>query len=106
SLEAIAAGWIDWDGFAIWGFKAKVLTYQSLRADPAYFHDASLRFSSPDYPLLLPFLTGGFYAAIGHVDDHLDKMMRPLIFAAFAAITYFGLRWKLPRNQSLWLICA
>jgi len=47
---------VEWDAFAIWGFKAKVLTHEALRPTPAYFHDLTLSYSHLDYPLMVPFL--------------------------------------------------
>ena len=47
---------LDWDGWAIWQFKAKALALGTLReqlTDPAY------GYSHPDYPLLLPRTPGG-----------------------------------------------
>src|ERR1051326_3681801 len=103
TLHALAFPFYNWDAFAIWGLKAKVVTYDSLRSTPAYFHDASLSYSHPDYPLLLQFLTSGVYAAMGHVDDPLGKIVLPPLFAAYGAITFMALRWRLPRNQSILL---
>src|SRR5437867_3301940 len=40
--HALALPLFEWDAFAIWGLKAKVLTFEALRPGPAYFHDLSL----------------------------------------------------------------
>ncbi len=106
SCHALAIPLYEWDAFGIWGLKAKVLTHEALRANPAYFHDASLSYSHPDYPLLLPFLTSGVYGAMGQVDDRLGKIILPPLFAAFGVIAYLALRWKLPRNQAWFLTAA
>ena len=97
---------LEWDAFALWGLKAKVLAHESLRADPAYFRDATFSFSHPDYPLMLAFLTAGFHGAIGRVDERLAKIIHPAIFVFYGALTYLGIRWKLPRNESLLLASA
>src|ERR1700690_2311921 len=78
-LAMIAAGalstpLVEWDAFAIWGFKAKVLTYEALRPTPACFHDLTLSYSHLDYPLMVPFLTAGAYAAMETVDDQTGKL--------------------------------
>ena len=44
----------EWDAFAIWGLKAKVLANASLRSSPRYFHDLSLSYSHLGYPLSVP----------------------------------------------------
>jgi hypothetical protein len=105
-IDALMYGWMDWDGFAIWGLKAKVVAHDSLRSSPVYFKDATFRFSHPDYPLLLPFITSGFHAVTGHTCEHLESLSRPLVFTALGAITYSALRRKLRRSQSLLLVCV
>ena len=62
---ALSSPLVEWDAFAIWGFKAKVLVHEALRPAPAYFHDLTLSYSHLDYPLMVPFLTAGAYAAMG-----------------------------------------
>src|SRR5205823_1774846 len=49
-LHALRIAVIEWDTFAIWGLKAKVLAADSLRTNPEYFHDATFDFSHRDYP--------------------------------------------------------
>lgn len=103
AFHAMALPLYEWDAFAIFGLKAKMLLLQSLRANAGFFHDAQFQFSHPDYPLLLPFLMSGCWAAIGHVDDALGKIMMPLMYAGFAIIAFLALRWKLTRNRALLL---
>ncbi len=90
----------DWDGFAIWGLKARVLFTTSLRERPEYFFQAPLSFSHQDYPLLVPFLTAGVYGAVGQVNDQLGKMPQLLLYVALACTLYHALRWKLPRGAA------
>jgi hypothetical protein len=96
---------VDWDSFAIWGFKAKVLSHAALRPTPAYFHDLTLSYSHLDYPLLLPFLTAGVYAAMGAVDDQTGKLVSVFLDVLIVPLVYLGLRWKLSRLPALCL-CA
>lgn len=103
SLDAVGLPLYEWDGFAIWGLKAKVVYFATLKSSPDYFHDATLAFSHHDYPLLQPFLTAGLYAAIGHVDDRLGKIVLPALYAGFACLMYTALRWRLRRFESLFL---
>ena len=62
-VVALSSPLMEWDAFAIWGFKAKVLTHEALRPTPACFHDLTLSYSHLDYPLMVPFLTAGAYAS-------------------------------------------
>jgi hypothetical protein len=96
---------VDWDAFAIWGFKAKVLSHEALRPVPDYFRDLTLSYSHLDYPLLLPFLTAGAYAAMGTVDDQAGKLVSIFLDVLIVPLVYLGLRWKLSRLPSSCL-CA
>lgn len=97
AVGALAAPLVEWDAFAIWGFKAKVLAHESLRSSPAYFQDLTLSYSHLDYPLMLPFLTAGAYAAMGTVDDQTGKLVSVFLDVSIVPIVYLGLRWKLRR---------
>jgi hypothetical protein len=97
ALGALSAPLVDWDAFAIWGLKAKVLAHEALRPTPAYFHDLTLSYSHLDYPLMVPFLTAGAYAAMGTVDDQTGKLVSVFLDALLVPMVYLGLRWKLRR---------
>lgn len=96
-VVALSSPLMEWDAFAIWGFKAKVLTHEALRLTPAYFHDLTLSYSHLDYPLMVPFLTAGAYAAMGTVDDQTGKLVSVFLDALLVPMVYLGLRWKLRR---------
>ena len=102
---AVSSPLTEWDAFAIWGFKAKVLAHEALRPTPACFHDLSLSYSHLDYPLMLPFLTAGAYAAMGTIDDQTGKLMSAFLDVLIVPMVYLGLRWKLRRLPSVCL-CA
>ena len=93
----------EWDAFAIWGLKAKVLAHAALRPVPPYFHDLSLSYSHLDYPLMLPFLTAGAYAAMGGADDQSGKLISVFLDVLVVPVVYLGLRWKLPRQPAIFL---
>jgi hypothetical protein len=95
SVHALAFSLFEWDAFAIWGMKARVLSTCSLRSGPSYFHDVSLSYSHLDYPLLVPFLTAGAYGMMGQIHDQFGKMYFPLLYLAFGLMLNAGLRWKL-----------
>jgi hypothetical protein len=97
AAAALSTPLVEWDAFAIWGFKAKVLTHEALRPTPAYFHDLTLSYSHLDYPLMVPFLTAGAYAAMGTVDDQTGKLVSVFLDVLIVPMVYLGLRWKLRR---------
>jgi hypothetical protein len=96
-VVALSSPLSEWDAFAIWGFKAKVLTHEALRPTPAYFHDLTLSYSHLDYPLMVPFLTAGAYAAMGTMDDQTGKLVSVFLDVLLVPMVYLGLRWKLRR---------
>jgi len=100
---ALSLPLVEWDAFAIWGFKAKVLTHEALRFTPAYFHDLTLSYSHLDYPLMVPFLTAGAYAAMGIVDDQIGKLVSVFLDVLIVPMVYLGLRWKLRRLPAAYL---
>jgi hypothetical protein len=97
TLVALSSPLTEWDAFAIWGFKAKVLAHEALRPTPAYFHDLTLSYSHLDYPLMVPFLTAGAYAAMGTIDDQTGKLVSVFLDVLLVPMVYLGLRWKLRR---------
>ena len=89
-VVALSSPLSEWDAFAIWGFKAKVLTHDALRPTPAYFHDLTLSYSHLDYPLMFPFLTAGAYAAMGTVDDQTGKLVSVFLDVLIVPMVYSG----------------
>src|SRR5262249_46507300 len=98
--SAFSAPLLDWDAFAIWGLKAKVVAHEALRPTPAYFHDLTFSYSHLDYPLMLPFLTAGAYAASGAMDDPAAKLVSLFLDSLIVPMLYLGLRWKLSRRAA------
>ena len=96
-VVALSSPLTEWDAFAIWGFKAKVLAHEALRPTPAYFHDLTLSYSHLDYPLMVPFLTAGADAAMGTIDDQTGKLVSVFLDVLLVPMVYLGLRWKLRR---------
>jgi hypothetical protein len=95
--NAVSTPLMEWDAFAIWGLKAKVVADQPLLPAPPYFHDLTFSYSHLDYPLMLPFLTAGGYATMGTIDDHVGKLVSAFLDALTVPLVYLGLRWKLKR---------
>jgi 4-amino-4-deoxy-L-arabinose transferase-like glycosyltransferase len=88
---------IEWDAVSTWGYKAKMFSMTALPDLGDYFHDYSLNFSHLDYPLLVPFLTAGEYAALGEVNDTLGKTGILFLFWCYAVFIYAAVRPLLPR---------
>lgn len=92
SLGAVlAAGWpsFGWDGLAIWLLRAKVIA--ASHAFPSdFFHEAQLRQSHWDYPLLLPAWLAWF-ERLGALPLHRLSLALGLAAAAFPVATAFGL---------------
>ena len=99
AIHALGYPLYDWDAFAIWGLKAKVL-FDAPAGRASYFHDLPLSFSHLDYPLLVPFVTAGTYAAIGVVDDRLGKIAWPFLLVCWAIFLYGCARSRRSRVES------
>lgn len=104
--HALAFPLYEWDAFAIWGLKAKVVAAQPLRECADYFQDGTLSYSHQDYPLLIPFLIAGLYGAVGEVNESAGRLIFPLLFLGFATLLYGGLRRKLTRPLAATLAAA
>lgn len=92
----------DIDAYSLWGLKAKALYYEGF-SDGGHFYQLPLSFSHLNYPLLVPFLISGVYAAIGQVHDLIGKIIFPFFFIGIAGFMFTSLRWKLERIPSLLL---
>jgi hypothetical protein len=85
-------GLLDIDSFAIWMLKAKWVYFDALRPMLAVFHDPILSYSHQDYPLSLPFLVAGLWAAIGHVNDNAAKLLLVPTWCAMTGMMYSAIR--------------
>jgi hypothetical protein len=103
AVNALSSPLREWDAYAIWGFKAKMLVHEALYPIPGDFQDLTLSYSHLDYPLMVPFLTAGAYAAMGTVDDHLGKLVSVYLDLLLVPMVYLGLRWKLQRLPAVCL---
>ena len=84
AIHAFGTALIEWDAFSIWCLKAKVLAATALQDDPSYFYNPAMSYSHLDYPLLVPFLVSGTYGMTGYVQEHLGRMIFPILFIATA----------------------
>jgi Dolichyl-phosphate-mannose-protein mannosyltransferase len=83
TAHALAFPLYEWDAFAVWGYKAKVIAAEGLSPRPDYFTDVTMSYSHLDYPLMTPLLMAGVFGVLQHVDDHWAKL--------FSVVLYLGL---------------
>jgi hypothetical protein len=92
----------EWDAFAIWGLKAKVLLHEGLGLKSDYFQNHNLTYSHPEYPLLVPYLMSGACLAGNH-HEFFYKIIFPFFYLAFTCLIYTAARWKLKRAHALFI---
>ena len=95
TLSSLASGMTEWDAFAIWDLKAKVLYREGIwRA--AYFRDGAFAYSHLAYPLGLPFEYAAIYAVTGTSGGNaagvLAKTVCVATFIGLCALAYTCLR--------------
>lgn len=86
----------DIDSFALWGFKSKVIFYNSLDKS-SYFHNPSYGFSHLDYPLLVPLLNAGVYISMDKVSQNLGKLLYLPLYWSFSILLYFSCDEKIKK---------
>jgi hypothetical protein len=87
-IHALAFQMYEWDSYAIWGLKAKVVAMEALHPIPEYFTDVSLSYSHLDYPLMVPFLMAGLYGVLGYVDDHIAKLPMTILYLGLLCFVF------------------
>ncbi|MEO6597811.1 MAG: hypothetical protein ABIP94_23950 [Planctomycetota bacterium] len=88
TLKALGLGLSDWDSFAIWALKAKVVAAEGLVPRPAYFSDVSMSYSHLDYPLMVPLHMASVFAVLDRVDDQLAKLPEALLYLGLACLVF------------------
>lgn len=83
------------DYLAVWGLKARAIHFSGelssvFRVDPAG------EFSHPEYPPLWPLLLAGAAKLLGRYDELILALLRPLLLALAAALTFARTRASLP----------
>lgn len=84
----------EWDAFAIWGLKGKVLAHEAIRYT-GHFHNRQMGMSHLPYPLMVPFQLAGYYGLAGSFDETLGKLVFGLTYLALAMLLHLGLRQSL-----------
>jgi len=97
AVESLTPGLADIDAYAIWMLKAKIVAAEALRPIPHFLLDPSLSYSHQDYPLGMPLVVAGMYAAIGGVDEQLGKTVLLPIYLALVLVVYSALARRLNR---------
>jgi hypothetical protein len=82
----------EWDAFAIWQFKSKILLDHALLPKPAYFLDPTLSYSHQRYPILWPMICTGLRTWIGAGHDELAKSSSLLFFVGLSALVFSTIR--------------
>lgn len=83
------------DYLAVWGLKARAL-HASGELSAVFRVDPAGDFSHPEYPPLWPLVLAGTAKLLGRYDELLLTLLRPLLLAAAAALTYARTRAPLP----------
>ena len=95
------------DYLAVWGLKARAI-HASGELSAVFRVDPAGEFSHPEYPPLWPLLLAGTARLIGRYDELLLALLRPLLLALAAALTFARthapLPWRLLAAASLTLL--
>lgn len=90
----------DWDGICVWGLKAKVVFYETVRTT-GYFGRRELAYSHPVYPLLWPFMYAWVSTVLGHWDDVGIFILNPINAIVATVLLYGALRKVTTRTACL-----
>jgi hypothetical protein len=100
TLASMLAPLNDWDGVCIWGIKAKVLYFNTVKTTD-YFSRPELAFSHPNYPLLWPFMYAWVCTVLGKWDDLGMLILNPVNLIVFTMLLYATLRKYVVRPVAL-----
>jgi hypothetical protein len=90
--DALLVPTVDWDAFATWQLKAKVLYYFPLVPRPAYFSNVGLSYSHLRYPILVPIISTGSMAMMSTDASGLAKSPALILYAGLAAALFAFVR--------------
>jgi len=99
-FQALVTPLVDWDSWAIYGFKAKVF-YLEKKVPLDFFKDATKSYSHFDYPLLVPLAEAWIHICLNNWNDQLAKIIFPLYFISLILIFYYGLKYFSNRRPAL-----
>ncbi len=87
-FQAVFQQTIEWDAYAIWQLKAKLLATTALTPRPAYFTDVSLSYSHLRYPILMSMISASVHVMTGTLNDGLEKVPAILLLVGLCACVY------------------
>lgn len=92
---------LDGDGWAIWAFKAKVF-FEDGRIASSFLTDMErYAYAHLDYPLLVPLLEYWVYFHLGHVNDHVIRLVPISIWILMLSFFYSTLSERIKRRHAL-----
>jgi hypothetical protein len=100
TLACLLAPLNDWDGLCVWGLKAKILYYDTVRTTD-YFQNQQYAFSMGVYPLLWPLMYTWVCTVLGSWDDLGMLILNPINFIVFIVLLYCMLRRFAARTVAL-----
>lgn len=100
TMASLMTPLFDWDGLCVWGLKAKVVYFETVRTSD-YFHRRELVYSHQIYPLLWPFMYAWVCTVLGHWDDVGIFILNPINVMVAATLLYYTVRRLTPRMVSL-----
>jgi dolichyl-phosphate-mannose-protein mannosyltransferase len=100
TVASLLAPLNDWDGVCVWGIKAKIVFYNTVKTSD-YFYKPEYAFSHPNYPLLWPFMYAWVCTVLGNWDDLGMLILNPVNMIVFSALMYWTLRRYVARTVAL-----
>jgi hypothetical protein len=94
----------EWDAFAIWLFKAKVMLEEPVGSS-YYFKDLTKSYSHLDYPLLVPSLVSSTWSFVGKANEYAGRGVLSLFYLGIMGVLYSGFRAYLPRTAAVAFVC-
>ena len=88
AIDGLSSRIYEWDTFAIWDYKARILASEGLVPRPDYFSDLTLSYSHLDYPLMVPFLGAGIYGAVGHTETPFARLPLVVLYLGLVLLFY------------------
>jgi hypothetical protein len=91
----------DWDSLSNWGFKGKILFYDTLQHARPYWHDGQYQFTNQLYPLLVPVMYSWVCKILGRWDDCEMLIVNPINLIVFVLLLYAAIRRFASRATAL-----
>lgn len=99
-LPSVRIG-IEGDGWAIWAFKAKAFFEDGMIKTSFLMDMERYAYSHPDYPLLFPLLEYWAYAHLGHINDHVIRLVPITFWILMMSFFYSTLLERIKTQQAV-----